>query len=682
MVAQRWPSRLQAIAFGGDYNPEQWPEEVWAEDVRLMRKAGVNLVTVGVFSWAKLEPAPGRYQFGWLDRLLDRLHDASILVDLATPTAAPPAWFFRLHPEALPVTWDGHVLGTGARESFCPSSLPYREAATAIAEQLARRYGEHPALALWHSNNEYGAHVGQCYCDRSAAAFRTWLRDRYGDLEGLNEAWGTSFWGQSYGDWAEVMPPRRAPMPVNPAQQLDFLRFSSDEYLACFIAEREVLHTLTPGIPVTTNFMTTNCRHIDYWRWAREVDVISNDHYLQAEAPNNHVELAMAADLTRSLAGGLPWLLMEHSTGAVSWQPRNLAKRPGEMRRNSFSHLARGADAIMFFQWRASRVGAEKFHSAMLPQGGTATRGWREVTALGRDLASLTELRGSRVQADVAVAWDWQAWWALELEFRPSCEITYRERVRAFYEALWNAHRTVDFVHPEADLTTYPVVVVPSLYLMTVEAAANLRRYVEQGGHLLVSFFSGIVDEHDAVHPGPYPGALGDLLGLSVEEFHPLRESETITLDGGLPADAWSEAVVLNGAEAVLRFKDGPDAGEPALTRHTPASGRGSAWYLATRLDAPSLSPVLDMVLAGAGRAPTPIGALPADLEIVRRVSQADSHSDGERPPRAASYLFLINHGDTDVTVPTHGHELLHGTTAPHQLRIPAGAIAVIREDP
>jgi beta-galactosidase len=696
-----WPRHLDQLAFGGDYNPEQWPEEVWVEDVRLMREIGINFVTVGVFSWALLEPEPGRYDFGWLDRVVDRLHGAGILVDLATPTAAPPAWFSRRYPASLPVTRTGQVLGIGARESFCPSSPDYRAAAGRLVQRMADRYAGHPALALWHVNNEYGAHVGPCYCPTSEAAFRRWLRSRYGDLDGLNQAWGTAFWGQRYGDWAEVTAPRLAPMPVNPAQQLDFLRFSNAEYLDCYRAERDLLRAATPDIPVTTNFMASNCKHMDYWTWAGEVDIVANDHYLRAEDADNHIDLAMTADLTRGLAGGAPWLLMEHSTSAVNWQPRNIAKAPGQLRRNSLAHVARGSDSALFFQWRSSRSGGEKFHSAMLPQAGTGSRVWREVRALGTDLAALAEIRGSRVQADVALVWDWPAWWALELEYRPSTDVDYLDRIRALYRTLWQANHTVDFVPPAGDLSRYRLVVVPSLYLTTAPAAANLRGYVEAGGHLLVSFFSGIVDEHDAVHPGPYPGALRDLLGLWIEEFHPLRRDEHVELTAAGAAgaanaaattgtagtanaagttgatgpagaagpaagraDVWSEQVVPAGCETVLAFGTGPDAGHPALTRHR--LGAGTAWYLATRPDPDTLAGILDRVTTAAGLA-TPAPA-PPGVEIVRRCA-------GD-----TSWLFLINHGADPVTVPGSGRDLLTGQVHERAVPLPAAGVAVLRE--
>ncbi|MFD0313204.1 beta-galactosidase [Streptomyces flavalbus] len=667
------PQGLTRLAFGGDYNPEQWPESVWREDVRLMREAGVSMVSVGIFSWALLEPEPGRYDFGWLDRVLDLLHENGVRVDLGTPTVVPPAWFYRAHPDALPVAADGTRLAFGSRGAICHSNADYRAAAAHITTRLAERYADHPALAMWHVHNEYGVPVSACYCDSCAAHFRRWLTTVYGGVDAVNDAWGTAFWGQRYSTLDEINPPRLAPTVGNPAQTLDYRRFADATMRENFLAERDILHRLSPGVPVTTNFMTalSQCDSVDYWAWGREVDLVTNDHYLITDGRRTHVNLAMAADLTRSVAGGAPWLLLEHSTSGVNWQPRNPAKAPGQMARNSLAHVARGSDGAMFFQWRQSRRGAEKFHSAMVPHGGTDTRVWREVVALGAALESLNEIRGTRTVADAALLWDWHSWWAQSLDWRPSEDADARERADTFYEALYDRHLTVDFAHPEADLSAYPLVVVPALYLMTEAAGANLKRYVEGGGTLVVSYFSGIVDEHDAVHEGAYPGALRDVLGLTVEEFSPLLAGERVRLTGPdgaeLDADVWTEFVVPRGAETVWTYADGLTAGRPAVTRHR--LGDGTAWYVSTRLGTEGLDAVL--ALAGADARIAPRADLPRDVEVVRRA--------GEQ----GSYLFALNHTAVDAKVPLDGSgtELLTGERAAGRLAVPAGAVRVVRLD-
>ncbi|WP_318205059.1 beta-galactosidase [Streptomyces sp. SCL15-4] len=667
------PRGLTRLAFGGDYNPEQWPESVWREDIRLMREAGVTMVSVGIFSWALLEPAPGEYDFGWLDRVLGLLHEGGIRVDLGTPTVVPPVWFYRAHPEALPVTADGVRYEFGSRGAICHGNADYRAAAANITTRLAERYGDHPALAMWHVHNEYGVPVSACYCDTCAARFRHWLADTYGTVEGVNEAWGTAFWGQRYTDLAQINPPRTTPTVGNPGQALDYRRFTDATIRENFRAERDILHRLSPGVPVTTNFMTalSQCDSMDYWAWGREVDLVTNDHYLITDGRRTHVNLAMAADLTRSVAGGAPWLLLEHSTSGVNWQPRNPAKTPGQMARNSLAHVARGSEGAMFFQWRQSRRGAEKFHSAMVPHGGTDTRVWREVVELGSAVEALSEIRGTRTEADAAMLWDWQSWWAQNLDWRPSEDHDPRERADSFYEALYDRHLTVDFAHPEADLSAYPLVVVPALYLMTEAAGRNVRHYVENGGTLVVSYFSGIVDEHDAVHEGAYPGALRDVLGLTVEEFSPLLKDQRVRLTGpdgtGPAGDVWTEFVVPRGAETVWRYADGPAAGRPAVTRHR--SGRGTAWYVSTRLDVQGLDALLARAADDAGLAPR--AELPRDVEVVRRSGET------------GTFLFVINHtaGDTKVPLAAPGTELLTGERAAGRLAVPAGAVRVVRLD-
>ncbi|WP_441247904.1 beta-galactosidase [Kitasatospora sp. McL0602] len=618
-------TRVPGLLYGGDYNPEQWPEEVWAEDAKLMREAGVTMATVGVFAWARLQPGPEEWDFGWLDRLLELLDAHGVAVDLATATASPPAWLVRAHPELLPVTADGVRLEFGSRQHYCPSSPVYRAAAVRLTRALAARYAGHPAVALWHVHNEYGDHVTECFCPESAADFRRWLGRRYGDADGLNAAWGTGFWSQHYRTLDEVEPPRTAPGPVNPTQLLDWRRFCSDALLECYRAERAVLAELAPGTPVTTNFMSM-FKALDYWKWAAEEDVVSDDAYPDPADPQAYVGAALNYDLMRSLKGGAPWLLLEQAPSAVSWRPVNVPKLPGLQRLWSLQAVSRGADAVMYFQWRASRAGAEKFHSAMLPHRGTDSRGWRESVRFGAELRQLAAVAGGRTRAETAIVLDWDSWWALELDDRPSARMRWPELLRPWYAALHRRSIAVDFVPPGAELAQYRVVLAPNLYLLRQTTADWLGAYAATGGHLVCGPFSGVVDEHDHIHLGGYPAPLRETLGVVVDEYWPLPEgaTTTVTLADGreLTASRWTEWLETIDAQPVARYASGPLTGLPAVTR------RGTAWYLGCDLG-PDTGAVLDTVLAEARV--RPVLDTPEGVEATRR---------------GPGHLFLLNHGD------------------------------------
>lgn len=668
IMVQGTPSRKE-LAYGADYNPEQWSRDVWAQDIALMRDAGVNLVSLGVFSWASLEPRPGVHDFAWLDDVMDRLAASGIGANLSNATASPPPWFSHRYPETLPMLRDGTRLWPGSRQAFCPSSPIYREHALALTTTIAERYAAHPALAMWHVSNEIGGHNARCYCDASAAAFRDWLRVRHGDLGRLNDAWGTSFWSQRYSDWDEILPPLQAPSFRNPTHILDFQRFSSDACLRTYVAERDVLRTITPTIPITTNFVISRfASNLDYSSWAPEVDIVANDHYLDASDPAAHVELALAADASRGLAAGRSWMVMEHSPSATNWQPRNVAKQPGEMIRNSLQHVARGADGVMFFQWRASKAGAEKYHSAMIPHAGADTKIWREAVELGGILNRLGDAVGSTLSADVALVFDWESWWALDAEAHPSIDVTYLDRVHALYRSLWEAGVTVDVVPPDRDLSPYRLVVLPMLYVADRETAQRLDRYVAAGGSIIVTYMSGIVDENLHVYLGGYPGAFRECLGIRVEEFFPLREDERVTLDDGGSADTWCELLHLEGAVSLANYVDGPLPGVPAVTSHR--YGDGNAWYVATRLDRDATDRLIrDILTATDIKPPIPMVTAPAGLEATRRI--------GERH----SYLFLINHGDETAHVRTTGRDLASDRDVAGTLSLKGGMVAVIREE-
>ena len=671
MTQQETPARpsvwdkFEGLGFGGDYNPEQWPVSVRLEDLELMQEAGVNLLSVGIFSWALLEPAEGQYDFAWLDEVMDNLAGIGVKVALATATAAPPAWLVRKHPEILPVTADGTVLGPGSRRHYTPSSAAYRRYATGITRVLAERYKDHPALVLWHVDNELGCHVSEFYGDEDAAAFRAWLERRYGSIEALNASWGTAFWSQNYASFEEILPPGVAPSTLNPGQQLDFQRFNSWALMDYYRELVAVLRNVTPGIPCTTNLMVSSAtKSMDYFSWARDLDVIANDHYLVAADPERHVELAFSADLTRGIAGGDPWILMEHSTSAVNWQPRNQPKMPGEMLRNSLAHVARGADAVMFFQWRQSFAGSEKFHSAMVPHGGRDTRVWREVVELGAALKRLEPVRGSRVRSRAAIVFDYEAWWASEIDSKPSIDVKYLDLLRAFHRALFLRGVSVDMVHPSASLEGYELVLVCTLYAVSDENAASIAAAASAGATVLVSYFSGIVDPRDHVRLGGYPGAFRELLGVRVEEFHPLLAGSQLKLSDGTVSSVWSEHVHLAGAEAVQAFTEYPLEGVPALTRR--AVGSGAAWYLATFPDQEGIEGVLDRLLAESGV--SAVAVADPGVELVRRRS-----ADGQ------AFLFAINHTRAGASVAATGTDLLTGEAFAGT--VPAGGVVVVAED-
>jgi len=662
----RFPWIADGFAYGGDYSPEQWPEEVWLEDVGLMRRAGVNSVNLGVFSWGLLEVADGAFDWGWLDRAMALLHENGVGVNLATPTAAPPIWLLQAHPEIATVDEFGVRTSQGGRLAWSPSSSVFRRYALRMVRALAERYGSHPALRLWHVSNEIGNENSRCYSDETAIAWQRWLEQRYGQIEALNAAWGTAFWGHRYTSFGQLLPPRFARTHHNPGLLLDFERFTSDALLGHYRAERDLLREITPHVPVTTNFMVMNNPGVDdYAGWAREVDLVANDHYTIGADPQRQSDLAFSADRVRGMTEGRPWLLIEHSTSAVNWQPVNRAKSVGELARNSLGHIARGADGALFFQWRMSTAGAEQFHSGIVTHAGASSRVFREVEQLGGWLKSLAPIVGSTVERGrAAILVDQDAAYAWRSTRKGTQALEYIELPLAMHRALTARGIATEVIHPHDSLDGFDLVIVPTLFLADGQTAESLQAFVEAGGHALVSYLSGIVDEHNRVIAGGYPGAFRELLGVVSDEFYPLLPDEVVELNNGATATAWTELLEAREAEVLASYSSGELAGVPAVTRRR--LGSGTATYLAARLDEAGLQSLVDELIDLA--ALEPIARTEPGLEVVRRVS-------GER-----SYLFAINHTHGALTVEAQGTDLLTGRTHDAPLSVPAGAVIVLEE--
>ncbi len=663
--------KSNTIFFGADYNPEQWPEAVWQEDMRLMKLAHVNMASINIFSWAMLEPRPDHYVFDQLDRIMDMLAQHGIAADLATGTASPPTWMSRHFPSMLPVTRNGRRMSHGSRQHYCPNSPDFRRKSAALVQQLAERYANHAALTMWHLNNEYGCHTGACYCDNCAAAFRVWLQERYQSLEGLNTAWGTSFWSQRYYDWEDILPPRISPAQNNPTQSLDYWRFMSDSLFGCYKVEEDILRAVTPNVPLTTNLMVA-FKPVDGFAWAKHMDVVSFDMYPPLITPP--WEVAFSHDLMRSLKGGKPHLVMEQSPSQVNWQPQNPHKRPGRMRLHSLQAVAHGADGVMFFQWRQSQAGAEKFHSAVVSHDGSEhARIFQQAAQLGAELHTLSPVvADSRISAQVALVMDWQNWWDVEYLPGPSNRLHYWEQLLTYYRAFHTRNVAVDVVSPDSDLSSYKLVVAPLLHMLRPGVAKNFERFVENGGTFLTTFFSGIVDENGHVGLGGYPAELRKLLGIYVEEFDPLTPEMTNkllvregALRGAYPATLWGELVHAEGAEVLGTFASDYYANKPALTvNHV---GQGHAYYIATQGNDAFLDALTALLCTQANV--QPVLSAPSGVEVTKRV-QADGKA----------LYFLLNHTEQaqHITLPVGNFtSLLTNKKVEGQLEI-AGVDAVV----
>lgn len=633
--------KFSRMLYGGDYNPNQWPREIWDEDMRIFKNAHINSATINVFSWAKIQPSEETYDFSQLDEIVDMLSKENYEIVMATSTGALPAWMVNRYPEVARTDYEGRAHKFGHRHNACPNSPVFQKYAAKLASKLAERYGSNPHIACWHISNEYG---GECYCENCAKAFRVWLRKKYGTLEAVNEAWNMEFWGHTIYDWEEIVPPNLLGEGMGDGRVafaglgLDYRRFTSDSMLANYTMERDEIRKFDKETPITTNLMGTY-KGLDYFKWAKEMDIVSWDNYPSYNTPWSLV--AMTHDLMRGLKAE-PFMLMEQTPSQQNWQPYNSLKRPGQMRAQSYQTVAHGADTIQFFQLRRSKGACEKFHGAVISHSGYEnTRVLREVTQLGSELEKISDqTMGSVNQAEVGIIFDWDNYWALEFTSGPNIDLRYVDQIERYYRYFYDRNMGVDMIPVDGDFSKYKVIVAPVLYMVKEGMKEALEAFVKNGGVLLTSYMSGIVDQSDNVHLGGYPGPLREMAGVWVEEIDALapEQSNQVTFAGGETAECRIVCDIIHteGAETLAAYSSDFYCGTPAVTKNV--FGSGSVYYVGTVLEDKGIAAVLDQATAQAGVAP--VIAEQTGLEITVREAED------------AKLYFVINFRDEELSLP------------------------------
>lgn len=635
-------NKFKRILYGGDYNPNQWEKEIWREDMRIFRNAHINSATINVFSWAKLQPSESEYHFDELDEIIEMLSQEGYDIVLATSTAALPAWMVKKYPEVARTDYQDKHHKFGHRHNACPNSPVFQKYASLLVEHLANRYSANPHVTCWHISNEYG---GECYCENCEKAFRVWLKKKYKNLKALNKAWNLEFWGHTVYDWDEIVLPNALGDGMDDGQNtafagisIDYRRFNSDSMLENYKMERDIIRRYDSNALITTNLMGTY-KGLDYFKWAKEMDIVSWDNYPSYNTPWSYT--AMCHDLMRGLKDE-PFMLMEQTPSQQNWQPYNSLKRPGQMRAQSYQTIAHGADTIQFFQLRRSVGGCEKFHGAVISHAGTEnTRVFREVKQLGAELEQLSAvLPGSRNTADVCILFDWDNYWALEYTSGPNVQLTYVDQIHQYYRYFYEKNIPVNMIPYDADFSHYKVIAAPVLYMVKAGMKEALERFVAGGGILLTTFMSGIVNESDNVYLGGYPGPLRDLAGIWAEEIDALApEQQNLIRFSDHTEGSCSmlcDLIHLEGAECIAEYASDFYAGTPAVTRNR--FGYGSVYYVGTQLDQTALAKVLSMLCAEAEICGLTADATP--LEVVVRTTDD------------AAYYFLMNFGGQNASVP------------------------------
>lgn len=661
--------------FGVDYYPEQWPEERWAEDARLMQEAGFNVARLAEFSWALLEPEEGRYNFDWLDRAIGILAERGIKIVLGTPTAAPPPWLIISYPDVLPVDEHRRVKGPGTRHHRCANSPAYQEHTRRIVTAMAERYGRHPNVIGWQIDNELGCHdTARCYCERCATAFRRWLRERYEDLEALNEAWGTAFWSQVYYSWEQIHLPWAAPAQHNPGLLLDFYRFSSDSWVSYQQMQIDILRRLAPGQFITHNLMPPALFDLlDYHKLAAPLDFASWDNYhFYGATP---AIIASSHDLVWGLRQSNFWV-MEQQAGQINWSVYNPALRPGEVRLKTYQDIAHGADGVVYFRWRAALSGSEQYHSGLLDHAARPTRGYREAQSIGEELKRLAPfLEGTAPRPQAAILYDYESRWVLEMQPH-NRELTGLASLRAYflnvYDAFYRRNVPVAFVHPLADLNAYRLVWAPALNVVSEEVASHLAAYVKGGGTLVLGPRAGFKDGCNRVVAQPLPGLLAEMAGATVEEFDspPPEVVNSVRFGDGpeIPVSLWKEVLAPEKAQVWAEYTQDYCAGRAAVTVNR--CGKGQVIYLGTLGEAALYDALLERLLPQAGLAP--LLNTPPGVEAVARESLGLKRR----------VIFLLNHTPKEQKVALNGayQNLLDERKLQGTVTIPARDVLVLGE--
>ncbi|MGP4039423.1 beta-galactosidase [Gracilibacillus sp. D59] len=650
-VSEKIPKMLH----GADYNPEQWEKypEVLAEDIRLMKLANCNVMSVGIFSWAKLEPEEGTFTFGWMDKLLDTFHENGIYAFLATPSGARPAWMSEKYPEVLRVGANRVRNLHGMRHNHCFTSPVYREKVEIMNSKLAERYADHPAVIGWHVSNEYG---GECHCDYCQDAFREWLKKKYQTLDALNDAWWTTFWSHTYSSWSQVESPAPHGEKMVHGQNLDWKRFVTDQTLDFYRHEVKPLKAVKPEMPATANFMET-FEGLNYAKFADDIDVISWDSYPTWHDQQDESYLAaytaMNHDWFRSLKDGKPFLLMESTPSLTNWQPISKLKKPGMHVLSSLQAVAHGSDSVQYFQWRKSRGSSEKFHGAVVDHAGHEhTRVFQEVTELGEGLAKLDEVVGTTVDAEVAIIFDTENRWAVKDSQGPrNIGVHYERTVTEHYQAFWEQGIAVDVIDSEKDLSKYKLVVAPMLYMVRSGVGENIEKFVQNGGTFVTTYWSGIVDDNDLCFLGGFPGPLRKTLGIWSEEIDGLYDGETnrvkvvgnneLDLRGEFEAKELCDLIHLEGAQVLAQYGSDFYAGRPALTVNQ--YGEGKAYYIASRNDQAFHQAFFEKLADQLSLKRATGGLLPKDVS-------AQVRTDGTN-----EFLFLMNFSNETKDINLNG---------------------------